>query len=110
VDAEVKGDSMRSLKDNLHAILDLNIILLVGLSFTALVVLSYVIFILRDEIFDMRTYGTTNDANATAASINSSVNNITVGFDSAVGLILVAITVFILAIAIGALLMLRGRR
>jgi hypothetical protein len=37
------------------------------------------------------------------------MTNITTGFDNAIALILVAITIFILAIAISALLMLRGR-
>jgi len=35
--------------------------------------------------------------------------NITTGFDNAIALILVAITIFILALALSALLMLRGR-
>ena len=41
---------------------------------------------------------------------NIYMRNVTIGMDNSVGLILVAVTVFILALAIGALLMLRGRR
>ena len=55
----------------------------------------------------------TLDANldvTAGSSADQSLENITGGFDDAVNLILVAITVFILAIAIAALLMLRGRQ
>ena len=59
-------------------------------------VVAYIIFTLKDQL------GATGDA-------GRSVANITKGFDNAVNLLLVAITIFILAIAISALLMLRGR-
>ena len=59
-------------------------------------VIAYIIFTLKDQL------GATGDA-------ATSIANITTGFDDAVNLLLVAITIFILAIAITALLMLRGR-
>ena len=47
---------------------------------------------------------------STSATANNTLSNITAGFDNAVSLLLVAITIFILAIAISSLLMLRGTR
>jgi len=43
------------------------------------------------------------------SNAETTLDNITTGFDDAVNLLLIAITIFILAIAISALLMLRGR-
>jgi len=98
---------MRSLKDNIHGVVDLGVVLMIGVAFAGLAVLAYIIFTLKD-LLTPDPSGTGADAN-TWASYNQS-NNITAGFDNAVTLILVAITIFILAIAISALLMLRGRQ
>ena len=87
---------MRSLIDNTHAVIDLGIVLMVGIAFAALMVVAYIIWTLKDQL-------------APTGNAALSIANITTGFDNAVNLLLVAITIFILAIAIGALLMLRGR-
>ena len=96
---------MRSLKDNLHAIIDLGVVLTIGIIFVALMVFAYLLYVLFDEI------ATTPSATTTVAQNSTyySVRNVTGGFDDSVNLLLVAITVFILALAISALLMLRGR-
>jgi hypothetical protein len=86
---------MRSLKDT-RGVVDLGVVLMIGIAFAALMVIAFIIFKLKDQL------GATGDA-------ANSIKNVTVGFDNAVNLILVAITIFILAIAISALLMLRGR-
>ena len=96
---EDKGDTMRSLKDNLNGVVDLGVVLMIGVSFAALMVIAYIIWELEGDLV----------TTTTSAETNSSIYNITTGFDSAISLILVAITIFILAIAISALLMLRGR-
>ena len=88
---------MRSLKDNLLGVVDLSVVLMIGIAFVALMVVSYIIFKLKDQL------AATGDAANT-------ISNITDGFDDAIALILVAITIFILAIAISALLILRGGR
>lgn len=90
---------MRSLRENLHAVVDLNIVLMIGIVFAALMVIGYIIWELEDDLIESDT----------SAATNSSIHNITTGFDDALNLILVAITIFVLAIAISALLMLRGR-
>jgi amino acid transporter len=87
---------IRSLKESLQAQMDISVVVMIGVAFAALMVVAFIIFKLKDQL-------------APTGSALNSINNITKGFDSAVNLILVAITVFILAIAIGALLMLRGR-
>ena len=74
----------------------MGIVIMIGIAFAALMVVDYIIWTLKDQL------DTTGNALA-------SINNITTGFDSAVSLLLVAITISILAIAISALLMLRGR-
>jgi len=67
---------------------------------------AYILFKVRDSLLP-----TAPGATTTTAYNNTyyQVSNITAGFDSAINLILVAITIFILAVAISALLMLRGR-
>jgi len=62
-------------------------------------VIAYIIWTVKDQLI----------TTSTSADTNNSIANITGGFDNAVNLLLVAITIFILAIAISALLMLRGR-
>jgi len=97
---------MRSLKDNLCGVVDLGVVLIIGMAFAALTVVAYIIWTLYDMLWHTPT------ATDTTAYNNSylQAGNITGGFDGAVTLILVAITIFILAIAISALLMLRGRQ
>jgi len=96
---------MRNLKDNLKATVDMGVVITIGVAFAALMVIAYIVWTLQDKITVTPSATTTADQNITYYSIQ----NITTGFDSAINLILVAITIFILAIAIGALLMLRGR-
>ena len=88
---------MRSLIKDAHGVIDLGIVLMIGIAFAALMVVAYIIYQLRTQL------------NPTGAALNT-ITNITNGFDDAISLILVAITIFILAIAISALLMLRGRQ
>ena len=87
---------LRSLKDSVHGVVDLGVVLMIGIAFAALVVVAFIIWELEDQL----------DPSGNA---QTSIDNITTGFDNAVNLLLVAITIFILAIAISALLMLRGR-
>ena len=87
---------IRSLLDNTKAVVDLGVVLMIGIAFAALVVIAFIIWELEDQL----------DPTGNA---QTSIDNITTGFDNAVNLLLVAITIFILAIAISALLMLRGR-
>ena len=90
---------MRSLLRDVHGIADIGVILMIGVAFAGLMVIAYIIYTVRDQLV-------TSD---TSAVTNRTLANITGGFDDAVNLLLVAITIFILAIAISALLMLRGR-
>jgi hypothetical protein len=85
----------RKFKDSKDAVVDLSVVIMIGIVFAALMVIAYINFTLETQL------APTGDAANT-------ISNITVGFDSAINLILVAITIFILALAIAALLMLRG--
>jgi membrane-anchored glycerophosphoryl diester phosphodiesterase (GDPDase) len=87
---------MRSLLEDAKATVDLSVVLMIGIAFAALMVVAYIIWTIQSQL------GATGNAAL-------SIGNVTTGFDNAVNLLLVAITIFILAIAISALLMLRGR-
>ena len=108
---------MRSLQENTQAAIDLSVVLMIVIAFAALMVVAYIIWKIKDQLIETYPgHGTDAAGNTSALAWNTtywnssqSVGNITGGFDDAVSLILVAITIFILAIAIGALLMLRGR-
>ena len=98
---------MRSLKENMHGVVDLGVVLMIGVAFAALMVIAYIVWTLQEQLL-----GTTEPGATTSDNFNSSfysIRNVTSGFDDAVNLLLIAITIFILAIAISALLMLRGR-
>ena len=88
---------MRSLKEMEDAVVDLGVVLMIGIAFVALIVVAYIM------------YSVGSSLNATGDAANT-IANITAGFDNAITLILVAITIFILAIAISALLLLRRGR
>ena len=97
---------MRSLLKDARGVVDLGVVLMVGIAFAALMVIAYIIWTVNDQLLPEAPSNTTTSVyNQTYYS----VGNVTSGFDDAVNLLLVAITIFILAIAIGALLMLRGR-
>ena len=96
---------MRSLRESTEAMVDLGVVLMIGIAFAAMTVIAFIIFTLKDQLLPEAPSATTTSAyNMTY----SQVGNITAGFDDAIALILVAITVFILAIAISALMLLRG--
>ncbi|GAH10581.1 unnamed protein product [marine sediment metagenome] len=98
---------MRSIIRDAQGVVDLGVVLMIGIAFAALMVVAYIIYTVRDQLM------TSGPPSATTTSTYNttwlSIQNITTGFDDAVNLLLVAITIFILAIAITALLMLRGR-
>ena len=104
---------MKKLVSNVKGIVDLGVVLMIGIVFAGMMALAYLIFTVRDSLLATTPNPTATGAanNATRAHYNTtaaSITNITGGFDDAWNLILVAITIFILAIAISALLMLRG--
>ena len=85
---------LRSLKNNICAVINLSMVLMIGLAFAGMMVGAFIIWTLVDSL------GATGDAAL-------SISNVTAGFDSTINLLLVAITIFILALAISALLLLR---
>ena len=89
---------MRSLSSNIKAAVDLGVVLMIGIAFAGLMVIAYIIWTINDML----------TTTSSSAAQNATLLAITDGFDDAVALLIVAITIFILAIAIAALLMLRG--
>jgi len=104
---------MRSLLKDKYGVVDLGVVLMIGIAFAAMMVIAYIIWTVKEQlILEAPTTASTAAYNTSYFNQNASrasIANITGGFDDAVNLILVAITIFILAIAITALLMLRGR-
>ena len=104
---------MRSIREDTQAVIDLGMVLMIGIAFAALMVIGYIVWTIKDMLLlDAPTTSSSaayNASYAAEAATRNSIGNVTGGFDDAVNLMLVAITIFILAIAIGALLMLRGR-
>jgi hypothetical protein len=110
---------LESLKDDFNAAVDLGVVLTIGIVFAGLMVMAYIIWAImgtlvpdgawanasNSGVFRGNTITENNSHNATY----NSLLNVTSGFDDAVGLLIVAITIFILSIAITALLMLRAR-
>jgi len=99
------------LKKTEEATVDLGVVLVIGIAFAGLTVLGFIIWTIRKALMDNWTVGaySSTEDNWTYAFGNSTLSNVTTGFDSAVTLIIVAITIFILAIAISALLLLRQK-
>ena len=91
---------LRKLKNSLTAMVDLNVVLVIGLAFAGMMVLSYIIYEIRDSLAALP--GQHNGSNLTIA-------NITTGYADSINLILVAVTIMVLAIAISSLFLLRGR-
>ena len=99
---------MKSIIKNIQGTVDLGVVIMISIAFAAMMVFAFLIFEIRDSLLPSGA-----PSGSTSAAYNQtwlSIANITAGFDNAVNLLLVAITIFILAIAIGALLLLRGRR
>jgi len=92
-----------ALKRDTKAVIDLGVVLMIGIAFAGLMVVAYIMFTLRNQL-------TANIGTGPNQAIENTTKNITVGFDQAITLIIVAVTIFILALAISALLLLRGRR
>ena len=90
---------MRSFNDNCRGMVDLGVVLMIGIAFVGLMVVTYIVYTIKDSL----------DTSTLTAAANSTLDNITTGWSDAINLLLIAITIFILAIAISALLMLRGR-
>lgn len=95
----------RSLKEDVRAVIDLGVVLMIGIAFAGMVVLGFVMYVVVAALDD----NLPSDPTWWGRDSNSTMLNITTGFDSAINLILVAITIFILALAISALLLLRRR-
>lgn len=97
---------MRSLREHISGMVDLGVVLMIGIAFAGMTVGAYIVYQIFTSLMpDAPSASTSTAYNNTYAQMS----NITVGFDSAISLILVAITIFILAIAISALLLLRQR-
>jgi len=98
--AMIAAANFKKFKRSVYAVVDLGVVLMIGIAFAALMIIAYIIFTLKSQLLSA-----TNDTEA-----QSVIANITGNFNNAVSLIMIAITVFILALAISALLLLRGRK
>lgn len=95
------------LKKSENATIDLGIVLTIGIAFVGMTVIGFIIWTIRGSLTDTITNSAVHGTNY--SFVNATLENITRGFDNTIGLILVAITIFVLALAISALLLLRQR-
>ena len=91
--------NMRSLLKDVRGFVDVGVGISIGILFAGLMVIAYIIWTLRDSLI-------TTDS---TAAMNSSIANITSGFDNTVTLLLIVVVVWLLALAIMALLIIKKK-
>ena len=92
-------DSIRNFIKNRDAFAVDNVIG-VGIIFASLMVMAFIIYTISDQLITPTT----------SATVNSTIGNITAGFDSAIALLLVAVTVMILGIMLSYMFIFRQKR
>lgn len=96
--------SWKEFKDDVQGFVDIGVGITIGVLFAGLMVIAYIIWTLRDQLLDnLYTPG------VSTARANSSINNITEGFNNAVNLLLIVVVVWLLALAILALLVIKRK-
>lgn len=91
---------LKSLFKDDNGFIDITVAITIGVVFAGLMIIAYIIWTLRGQLIKP-------GAGVTPAAMNSSINNITAGFDQTVKILIIAILVAVLAIALGYLMMLR---
>jgi len=94
---EVMLKSFCRLKNDVHGFIDVGTGIAIGVLFAGLMIVAYIIWTLKGQLI---TESSTTD-------MNSSIQNITTGFDSTITLFLVVVIVWLLALAIMALLVIK---
>jgi hypothetical protein len=89
----------RKLKDDTQAFVDVGVGISIGILFAGLMIIAYIIWTLRAQLI----------TTTSSASMNASIGNITSGFDNTVNLLLVVVIVWLLALAIMALLIIKKK-
>lgn len=90
---------LRSLKNSIDAFVDAGVGIAVGILIAALMVIAFIIWTLQSQLI----------TTASPAAMNNSIANLTGIFDSAVVLIGIVITVWLLALAIISLIVLKKK-
>lgn len=89
---------MRLLKD-VRGFVDVGTGIALGILFAALMVISYIIWTLQGQLITP----------ASSAAMNSSIGNITSGFDQMILFLLIVVTIWLLALALMALVVLKKK-
>ena len=87
------------LKKDIRGFVDVGTGIAIGILFAGLMIIAYIIWTLRDQLI----------TSSSSAEMNSSIGNITGGFDNAVLLLLIVVIVWLLALAIMALLIIKKK-
>jgi len=87
------------LKDDTRGFVDVGVAISLGILFAGLMIIAYIIWTLQAQLI------TTSSSTA----MNSSIETITDGFDNMVTLLLIVVVVWLLALAIMALLVIKKR-
>ena len=100
----------QKIREDIQGMVDLGIVITIGIVFAGMTVGAYILWTIYTQLLPSAASSTGWSSTAIAVKMfRNQSKNITTGFDNAIALILVSITIFILALALSALLMLRGR-
>jgi len=89
----------KKLKEDTKGFVDVGVGISIGILFAGLMVIAYIIWTLRDQLI-------TTDS---PSELNESIGNITAGFDNMIMLLLIVVTIWLLALAIMALLIIKKK-
>jgi hypothetical protein len=89
----------QKIKDDVRGFVDVGVGISIGILFAGLMIIAYIIWTLRDQLI----------TTSSSAAMNSSIANITSGFDNTVTLLLIVVVVWLLALAIMALLIIKKK-
>ena len=89
----------RKLREDVRGFVDVGVGISIGILFAGLMVIAYIIWMLRDQLI----------TKTSSAALNSSIGNITTGFDNTVILLLTVVVIWLLALAIMALLIIKKK-
>ena len=91
--------SFEELKDDVRGFVDVGVGISIGILFAGLMVIAYIIWTLRGQLI----------TTSSPTQLNNSIGNITSGFDNMIMLLLIVVTIWLLALAIMALLIIKKR-
>jgi len=95
----------RKLWNDVQGFVDVGVGISIGILFAGLMVISYIIWTLKTQLLPVDPVGQSDIYN----QMWNSTKNLTTGFDNTINLLLIVVVVWLLALAIMALLIIKKR-